>query len=336
LSNDTPAKSPHPFESAAFSGGSVGSEPYVPTASAPASRPRFQHNVWKHLILFLLTLLTTTLAGALHYAAFRMEFGARNVEFDFGTLLGGLWYSIPLLLILGAHEMGHYYFCRRYNVNATLPYFIPAPLPLFGTLGAVIRIREPFPTRAVLFDIGVAGPIAGFVLVVPLLFWGLSMSQLLPMPTDSSGYNLGEPLLFQFAANLIFPSAPEGHSLNGHPMVFAAWFGMLATAINLLPFGQLDGGHIAYATLGRRSTSISLVTVVFAIAMTFGSLSWVLVALTMLVMLAVLGPRHPSVIHEHEPLGRGRYLVAIFAVIMLIVCFTPAPIEPYELIKGPR
>jgi membrane-associated protease RseP (regulator of RpoE activity) len=298
-------------------------------------RRRFQHRLWKHVGLFLFTLLTTTLAGGLHYAAFRLEFGTREYELGVGTLVGGLWYSIPLLLILGAHEMGHYLFCRRYQVDATLPYFIPAPLPLTGTLGAVIRIKEPFPTRTVLFDIGVAGPIAGFVVLLPLLFWGMAMSQVLPTPTSSSGYELGEPFLFRMAASLVFPGAPDGHSLNGHPMVFAAWFGMLATALNLLPFGQLDGGHITYAVLRRLSTPVSLITVAGAIAMTFVSASWIFMAVMMVVMLAILGPRHPRVIYEYEPLGRGRNLLALVALIMLIVCFTPTPIEPYELIKTP-
>jgi membrane-associated protease RseP (regulator of RpoE activity) len=119
-----------------------------------------------------------------------------------------------------------------------------------------------------------------------------------------------------------------------HPMVFAAWFGMLATALNLLPFGQLDGGHITYATLGRWSTPISIVTVASAVAMTFVSTSWVFMTLMMVVMLALLGPRHPHVINEYEPLGRGRILVALFALAMLILCFTPVPIEPYDLIRN--
>jgi membrane-associated protease RseP (regulator of RpoE activity) len=340
LSNDSLGRPPYPTEGPQFSDGHIEPEPYGAPAAIPALRPRFQHKVWKHVTLFVLTLATTTLAGALHYAAFITEFGTRRIEavdmgILLGFLLGGLWYSIPMLLILGAHEMGHYYFCRRYNVNATLPYFIPAPIPLTGTLGAVIRIREPFPTRAVLFDIGVAGPIAGFVVLVPLLFWGLAMSQLLPAPRDGSGYNLGEPLLFQLATHLMFPSAPAGYALNGHPMVFAAWFGMLATALNLLPFGQLDGGHITYATLRRWSSHISLVTVAGAVAMTLISTSWVFMTVMMVVMLAIFGPHHPRVLYEYEPLGRGRYAVAIFALVMLVMCFTPAPIEPYELIKTP-
>ena len=306
-------------------------EPFPPTYAVPIRR-RFQHSWSKHVLLFLLTLATTTIVGADHYRAFAADFGSRDVPFDWLT---GFWYSGTLLLILGAHEMGHYLYCRRYQVDATLPYFLPAPLPLTGTLGAVIRIREPFPTRTVIFDIGVAGPIAGFLVLVPALLVGLSLSEVLPLPQEGSGLTLGEPLLFQWAAELVIGPVKEGHGLNAHPMVFAAWFGMLATALNLLPFGQLDGGHITYATLGRLSTPISLATVGAAVAMTFVSTSWLFMTVMMLVMLLVLGPRHPRVLYEYEPLGPGRRAVAVFAFLVLVVCFTPVPIEPYDLIRQP-
>jgi membrane-associated protease RseP (regulator of RpoE activity) len=239
---------------------------------------------------------------------------------------------VTLLGILGAHEFGHYYYCRRYNVDATLPYFIPAPVLLTGTLGAVIRIREPFPTRTVLFDIGVGGPIAGFLVLVPALFIGMSMSSLVPVPTGPGVFYMGEPLLFKLAAWLEFGPIPADQTINIHPVVFAAWFGMLATALNLLPFGQLDGGHITYATLRRWSTPISLATVGTAILMTYNSTSWVFMTFMMLIMLVLLGPRHPRVIYEHEPLARGRRLVALFALVMFILCFTPVPLD--EFVQG--
>lgn len=289
-------------------------------------RRRFQHVLWKHVLLFLLTLATTTIAGADHYAAFVSEFGARQVTASW-TLLGqGLWYSLTIVGILGAHEMGHYLACRYYRVDATLPYFLPLPT-WTGTLGAVIRIREPFPNRTVLFDIGVAGPIAGFVALVPALFVGLTLSTVVPAPAETTQLiYLGEPLLFQWAARLMFGPVADGYTLNMHPVVFACWFGMLATALNLLPFGQLDGGHLTYATLGRWSTLISLGTVGVAVAMTFVSFSWMVIALMMLVMLFLLGPRHPRVIDELEPLAPGRRMVAVFALVMLVLCFTPVPL----------
>ena len=339
MSNEpsVPARAPYPFEDPALRSGGFDPEAYIPVYGVPVRRPRFQHKVWKHLLLLLLTLGTTTVAGACHYHSFASDLGRIEVDATiWALLLQGLWYSLAILTILGAHEMGHYTFCRRYNVDATLPYFLPAPF-FAGTLGAVIRIREPFPTRTVLFDIGVAGPIAGFLAMIPILFAGLAMSRVTEIPAASEELlSLGEPLLFQWGAWLIFGTPPEGQSLNIHPMVFAAWFGMLATALNLLPFGQLDGGHIIYAALGRWSTPISLMTVLGAIVMTFVSTSWLFITVMMVLMLLVLGPRHPRVIYEHEPLGPGRIAIAIFALVILAVCFTPAPIEPYELIRAPQ
>lgn len=286
-------------------------------------------------MLFVVTIVTTTLVGADHYANFLSEFGRTHVSMTWSLLWNGFWYSGTLLLILGAHEMGHYLLCRRYDVDATLPFFIPAPLPLTGTLGAVIRIREPFPNRTVLFDIGVAGPLLGFAVLVPALFLGMSLSTVIPAPTEGAGLSLGEPLLFQWTTHLVFGTVRDGYTVNMHPMVFAAWFGMLATALNLLPFGQLDGGHITYATLGRFSTPISVTTVATAVVMTFVTASWMFMTLMMLAMLFFLGPRHPRVLDEYEPLGRGRVAIALVALVVLILCFTAVPIEPYDLIRNP-
>lgn len=298
-------------------------EPY----SVPRPPRKFQNRLWLHAALFLATLLFTTSVGALHYLSFASEFGRRPVELSWGSLIDGLWYSLTLLGILGAHEFGHYFYCRRYNVDASLPYFIPAPIPLTGTLGAVIRIREPFPTRTVLFDIGVAGPIAGFIVLVPALLVGMNLSSVVPMPTGDNVFYMGEPLLFQWVAALKFGTLAETQTINIHPMVFAAWFGMLATALNLLPFGQLDGGHITYATLGRWATPLSIATVGTAIVLTYNSSSWMFMTVMMLLMLLILGPRHPRVVYEHEPLARGRRAIALLALVIFIICFTPVPID---------
>lgn len=248
---------------------------------------------------------------------------------DRSAVWQALVYSAAILGILGAHEMGHYLACRYYDVDATLPFFLPFP-SLSGTLGAVIKIRQAFPTRNALFDIAVAGPIGGFVVLVPLLFWGMRMSNVMHVPPDMDGWTLGEPLLFRAATWLTFGSIPDGYSVNIHPVVFAAWFGMLATAWNLLPFGQLDGGHLTYATLGDRSRYFSLATVVAAIVMCFISYSWLLMTGMMLAMLYFLGPRHPRVLAEYEPLGPGRYALFVFAIVMMILCFTPVPIDPMK------
>jgi hypothetical protein len=325
-----------PSDDPGYPGNAFPLEPFD-ASFAPPPRPRkFQSRLWLHTLLLFLTIVSTTIAGALHYVSFISEFSPPAVVWHWGLLLQGFWYSGTLLGFLGALDMGHFLLCLLYNVDESLPYFIQMP-PFFfltGTLGAVIKIRQAFPTRKVLFDIGVAGPIAGFVVLVPALFYGMTLSNVIPAPTEGSVLFLGEPLLFRWAAQAVFGTVADGYTVNIHPMVFAAWFGMLATALNLLPFGQLDGGHITYATLGRWSTPISIATVGTAIGMTFVTVSWLVMTLMMLVMLFMLGPRHPRVIYEHDPLGAGRNLIAIFALIMFILCFTPVPIQLQDLVGG--
>jgi membrane-associated protease RseP (regulator of RpoE activity) len=252
------------------------------------------------------------------------------------VLVSGLWYSASILAILGAHEFGHYYACRYYNVDASLPYFLPAPFPLTGTLGAFIRIRQVIPGKRELFDIGIAGPIAGFVVAIPVLLLGMAMSRVTPLPADTGGFvELGEPLLFKAAAWLFFGDPPAGYSINMHPMAFAAWFGLLATALNLFPIGQLDGGHISYAVLGRKSTLVTLGTVVGLIGLTFISSSWLVWTVLTVVMLLAFGPRHPRTIDEDVPLDPARRWLAFAALVMFVVCFTPTPIEPFDIVSSP-
>jgi membrane-associated protease RseP (regulator of RpoE activity) len=283
---------------------------------------------------FIFTIVTTTWVGAEHYAAFLSDFTDLRLRLSIpGLLVRGLWYSGTILAILGCHELGHYFTCRYYDVDASLPFFIPAPLPLTGTLGAFIRIRELIPTKRMLFDIGIAGPIAGFAVAVPALFIGLAMSHVVQVPPDMSGYELGEPLLFKLASTLLWGTPPAGYSLNLHPMAFAAWFGLLATALNLFPIGQLDGGHISYAVLGRRSSHVTLAMVGVVIALSYFAMSWRVWTVLIIVMLVSFGRHHPRTIDEDVPLDRTRMILAFFALVMFIVCFTPAPIEPMELIR---
>ena len=269
--------------------------------------------------------------GSLHYAGFVTDFVQDAPSPSF---LQGAWYSFTILAILGTHEMGHYLACRYYGVDASLPYFIPAPpVILTGTLGAVIRIRQRVPSKRMLFDIGAAGPIAGFAVVVPALALGLSLSRVVPLPDDFVGFTLGEPLLFQFVAWLIWGSAPEGYTLNLHPVGLAAWFGLLVTAINLFPIAQLDGGHISYATLGSRSTAVTLgTTVVIIVLAAFVSLSWAFWALMMVVMLIGFGAKHPPTLDDHVPLDDRRRWIAFGTLVIFVLCFTPAPIEVTDLI----
>ncbi len=294
---------------------SAGEEPVYPSAyTAPAfsetpspysyefaPRERFKHKWRTHIVLLALTIATT-------------------------VFIGGPWYSLGVLTILGAHEMGHYLACRWYRVDATLPYFIPAPWPVIsGTLGAVIRIKEPFPNRKALFDIGIAGPIAGFVVLVPILFIGMAWSRVIevvPVPLM-----FGRPLLYQFVRWFTFGSIPPTHFVELHPLVIAAWFGMLATALNLLPFGQLDGGHILYALVRKIATPISLITVGAAIVMTFFTVNWLLMTALMVAMLYMTGPRHPPTLDERDALGWGRYALGLVALVIFVLCFTPFPLR---------
>ncbi len=276
-------------------------------------------------MLLLATVLSTTVVGACHHQGFVADLAPVG-ETPF-VLWNGLWYSLTVLAILGIHELGHYYACRHYRVDASLPYFLPAPF-LIGTLGAFIRIRQPVPTKRMLFDIGVAGPIAGFVVAVPALFVGVALSRVVPAQeaTEFAVY-LGEPLLFRLTAWVVWGAVPEGATLNLHPMGFAAWVGLLATALNLFPIGQLDGGHISYAVFGARSTLVTLAAAVVLFALAFHSPSWIVWAVLMIVMLVALGPRHPRTLDHDVPIDRTRMLVAALALAVFVLCFTPAPIQ---------
>lgn len=302
----------------------------MPAATKP-------ERVWKYVVLFGLTLLTTTVVGMGHYESFYKGFRAIELPFSAWELaMRGFWYSASILAILGAHEFGHYYACRYYGVNASLPYFLPVPFAMTGTLGAFIRIRQPIPSKRELFDIGIAGPIAGFLVAVPVLMVGMYLSTVVQVPTDFDGlvFELGEPLLFKASAWLTFGTVAEGYTVNMHPMAFAAWFGLLATALNLFPMGQLDGGHIAYAVLGRRSTLVTAGTVLSLVGLSFVSSSWIVWTVLTISMLVVFGPRHPRTFDEHVPLDRPRMWLALFALVMFVLCFSPAPIEVTDLVRG--
>ena len=308
---------------------------YVPPPLPPA-----HGRLWVQLVLLGATVITTTLVGGCHYYSFAIDLATVNQlppEASTSALfleplfwLRGLWYSLTILAILGCHEMGHYVACLRYGVDVTRPYFLPAPLPLTGTLGAFIRIRSRIPNKIALFDIGIAGPLAGFVVAVPALFIGLWLSRVDRLPVDQSNLmELGEPLLFRFAAWIVWGHVADGSSINMHPMAFAAWFGLLATALNLFPIAQLDGGHIAYAVFGRRSTAITIVMIGVAIGLTFVSSSWIAWTVLLVIMIWMMGPGHPPTLDEDEQLDRRRLVLAAVALAILIVCFTPAPIGPF-------
>jgi membrane-associated protease RseP (regulator of RpoE activity) len=286
--------------------------------------------ITRHVVLFILTVVSTTLAGVNFYASYVSQLGNVAItESAISLILHGTLYSFGVVAILGAHEFGHYFACRYYGVDASLPYFIPfwlpAALPLPGTLGAVIRIRQPIATKRQFFDIGIAGPLAGFLVLVPVLVIGVSLSSIVTLPANFRGAELGEPMLFHLVSELFHGTPPAGQAINYHPFAWAAWFGLLATALNLCPVSQLDGGHISYAVFGRVSSKITVVVTAAMIALTLYSGAYLLWTVLVVVMLYVMGPHHPRTTDESEPLDPPRLLLALFAAAILVLSFTPFP-----------
>jgi membrane-associated protease RseP (regulator of RpoE activity) len=239
----------------------------------------------------------------------------------------GAAYSAAALFILLAHELGHYLACRHYRLPATLPYFLPVPLAL-GTLGAFIRIKAPLRSKRELFDVGVAGPLAGFVALLPFLFYGVAHSTVAvyqPAGPEAQGllYLPGRSLIFELAARLFHGPLPENATLDLHPVALAAWVGLFATALNLLPIGQLDGGHILYAALGRVQRRLAIP---FLALLALGGLLWPGWWLWFGILL-VLGFRHPPVWDEDTPLDRRRQLLALLALLILVLSFMPVPLR---------
>jgi membrane-associated protease RseP (regulator of RpoE activity) len=284
---------------------------------------------WLHLLLFLLTLLTTTAFGfalAKSYSACRPlneEFlaqGYLHLMHGSSRLWVGAVYSIPLLLILLAHELGHYFTCRKWGVHSTLPYFAPSPT-LLGTFGAFIWVRSPIYNRRSLFDIGVSGPLAGFVVLIPFLVAGVWMSRVVHGIQTHGPFIFGTPLLLCTLEWLRFPGVSSA-DICLHPMAMAAWAGLLATAINLLPVGQLDGGHILYAVLGERGHRIASLTFICVLVF-FGFLYWPwwLWAGVMFFL-----RRHPLV-YGQEPLGRGRMAISCAALLLFVLSISIVPVQ---------
>jgi membrane-associated protease RseP (regulator of RpoE activity) len=235
--------------------------------------------------------------------------------------LSGLPFSLTLLTILMAHEMGHYLACVWYGVDATPPFFLPSPMPVTGTFGAFIRIRSHIPGKRILFDIGAAGPLAGFVFLVPALFIGLAFSRVLPGINNQGTLQLGVPVLQWLAQKLVFPGTPAS-DIYLHPVARAAWVGMFATAINLLPAGQLDGGHIVYALLGRVHKWITWAFLAALLPMGLLWNGWWLWA----VLLFFFARKHPPV-YDHAEIGTGRIQLGIVALVVFLLCFSWAPIN---------
>jgi len=299
---------------------------------------------WLHALLLLGTIVTTLIVGAGIEFNFQNNFapysngpGAAPSFFPVTWILAkparlflGIPFSSTLLLILLCHEMGHYFYCRKYRVGATLPFFIPFP-SLAGTVGAFIRIRGAIRSRAALFDIGIAGPIVGFVPALAALFFGLLLSKPAPAFLAAPKIEFGHPLVFHFAQSLL---ASITHAsvyklaldrLYLHPVAFAAWVGMVVTSLNLLPGGQLDGGHIVYALFPRAHRLVTVLTVAVLIPLGLQSIGWWLWA----VVLLATGWQHPAV-PQWPGLDSRRKALAILVAVILAVTLTPVPVHGFS------
>lgn len=290
----------------------------------PARRP------WVvHLVLFFVTLFTTTLAGALNAGA--------DVFTDWTSLAQGLPFSVTLMGILLVHEMGHYSFARYHDVGATLPYFIPAPPPVpIGTFGAFIRMDTPPPNRRALFDVGASGPWAGLIAAIPAIAIGLQLSELQPRALIEGGLELGEPLLFQWISYLTFGPIGDHMTVVLHPIALAGWFGLLVTFLNLLPIGQLDGGHVAYAMFGRHHRIVARLALAVIVFLGFygwpGWFVWV-------ALVFVIGIDHPPTLDPWVGLDPGRQTAGWLTAVAFALTFMATPlsvIEPPLPFEGER
>ena len=285
------------------------------------------------LVLFVLTLISTLAVGrefSVSYAQNRAPFAGLDNPFlptwhvltHPRLLLGGIPFAFTLIGILLAHELGHYFACRYYRIDASYPYFLPAPT-LIGTFGAFIRIRSPILNRRALFDVGFSGPFVGFVLAVPVLIAGVAMSKVVPHAQANALVIFGNPLLMKFLLMIFHPGVNTRNILL-NPIALAAWVGLFATALNLLPMGQLDGGHIVYSVASRSHRRISLAFGIALLAM--GAIFWS-GWLIFGVLLLFLGFRHPPLLDPWTPLDSKRRAWAIVALIIFLLCFTPLPLS---------
>jgi membrane-associated protease RseP (regulator of RpoE activity) len=260
--------------------------------------------VWLHALLFLLTVASTFFVG-LH-----------------DGIGGALWYSGAVMAILLAHEMGHFFAARRHGVPATLPYFIPMPFSPFGTMGAVIRMSGTIRDRRALMDIGAAGPLAGLALIIPAIVVGVLKSKIQPAASFGEGtIALGDSLLFKGLSRLAVGPIAEGQDILLHPLAFAGWVGLLVTALNLLPIGQLDGGHVSYALFRGRSRVVAAVFhAALAAVCLFLYVGWILLA-----VLLILIRKHPPTLDDELPLDAKRVALGWILLAVFILSVTPVP-----------
>ena len=283
----------------------------------PEAPPEPPKRLWLNILLFCLTFITTTFTGALS------NLESMGDLLSIGPWLEGMWYSVPLLTILTAHEMGHYLAAKRHNVPVTLPYFIPG-IPPFGTFGAFIRMRPKKMSRRALMEVGAYGPLAGLVFALPFLYVGLSISEIRPLPEDlDTVMQMGDSILGHLGLMLFFEDVPRGSDIYLHPLAYAGWVGLFVTAFNLIPIGQLDGGHICYALFGpnHNKSAVFLYGCLLVVGVVLHP-GW----LVLCVLLALIGIKHPP-ITDHEPLPRFQQLIGWFSIAVFFLTFIPKPID---------
>jgi len=297
-------------------------EPKVVVRVRPPGEVSARKIPWLNIILFLLTLGLTLIAGAYHAG---VDFIGNPEIFwqdPLKLVLAGMPFSFSLLGILLFHEFGHYIASRLHGVTVTYPYFLPFPNPL-GTMGAFIRLKSPFINRNQLLDVGAAGPLAGMLVAIPVVIWGFAHPTFIPENSDMLGMTyLGDSLLLTAIINLVQPHVPEGFIAVMHPVAFAGWVGFFVTMLNLLPIGQLDGGHIVYAMFGKHQVKITYV-VMFTMAILsfwwFGWLVWIFLGLVL------VKTKHPPTMLDEIPLDKKRLAIGYFCLLLFILCFIPIP-----------
>lgn len=265
-----------------------------------------------HIGLFLATLFCTLVAGTLQQ-------GINPIDNPW-LLWKGIPFSFTLLLILGAHELGHYFMSKKHHIDVTLPYFIPAP-SLVGTFGAFIKMRSPIMDRRILLDVGAAGPLAGLCVTIPVLLVGLTLSEV-KYETVEAGFNLGSSMLFSIMNWIIHGNMPDNANIILHPVAFSGWIGLLVTSLNLLPVGQLDGGHVAYAVIGAKQGLVAKVVLVILVVLgVTGWVGWLVWA----AILFFMGIYHPPVIYDWIPLDTKRKIFGWLTIAVFVMTFTPVP-----------
>jgi membrane-associated protease RseP (regulator of RpoE activity) len=299
-----------------------------PVGAFPLPPPPYRPQWWLHILLFVLTFFSTTVIGALFWGSLPPDFA----QLSFGEIftdprfyLAGLKFSVPLLTILMCHELGHYLAARSHGLTATPPFFIPFPFPFggIGTLGAVIRIKDPIATKRQLLDVGAAGPIAGFAALLPFLAYGVAASEVGEFVEGGGTIHFAEPLIWEFFEAIFYPGLSDDLVLWVHPTGVAAWFGIFVTLLNLLPLAQLDGGHITYALFGKwqRKAAWPMVGVLAGLGLIWpGWWVWVVIVL-------IMKPVHPRIWDEEVALDPRRRVIGWITILIFILCFAVEPIR---------